>query len=185
MPMNKVARALRGVLRVAMVLAWISLLVITVITFTEVIYRNVLNSSLSVVIGIVEVLLVVMVYAGVAPTQSARAHVAVDAFTSRLKRYRKLAVESLANLITIAVVGLFTAATIPPALEATREGESRAGLVPVPIWPARIAISIGFGLLLLLLVAQAVNRIRHDADEPSEAADGEGDGLLGVEGTNP
>lgn len=175
--MNTVDRVLRGVVRVAMVLAWISLLVITGFTFTEVIYRNVLNSSLGVVIGMVEVLLVVMVFAGVAPTQVARAHVAVDAFTSRMKRYAKLAVESLANLITIAVVGLFTAASIPPALEATREGESRAGLVAVPIWPARIAISVGFGLLLLLLLlAQAVNRIRHDADD---------DGSLGVEETKP
>lgn len=169
--MGQVDRLLRGLVRLAMILAWISLVVITGITFVEVIYRNVLNSSLAVVIGTVEVLLVVMVYAGVAPTQAARAHVAVDAFTSRLRRYVKLAVESLANLITIGVVGLFMAASIPQALEATRESESRAGLVPVPLWPARIAISVGFGLLLLLLTYQAVNRIRHDGAEPPEGED--------------
>lgn len=111
--------------------------------------RNVMRASIPGAAEISTTLLVFMVYCGLAGAQAAKGHFNITfvlmLLPPRLRWVLDVAALALLCLITASLCWL----TGGSAVSSYLRGESSWGIVIVPIWPARIAITVGFALLSL------------------------------------
>lgn len=162
----------RGIEAITRVCMWISgalLVVIMAINLGEVVMRDVFSSTLRGTIEISEVLLVFFVYFGIAHTQEVRGHVNTNIMTSRVPRRVAEWSSAVGYTAALVVVIWATQVTTLRAIEAVERGEARFGLMGVPIWPARIAVAFGFGLLALEILFTVIDLVRganHSAPSP-------------------
>jgi TRAP-type C4-dicarboxylate transport system permease small subunit len=100
-----------------------------------------------------EILLVMLVYLGLAYGQQTRAHVAVSLVTAQLSP--RLAKAAVATGLTVAifVVAWLVYATGATAIDSVIAGETRYGIAAVPVWPARVVVPIGLSLLAFEFMA--------------------------------
>lgn len=99
-------------------------------------------------------LLVALVYLGLAGAQARGAHFAVDVVVDRLPAPLRRAVSALTTLASLAFAGTLTWFTSGKAVDSYLAGEASFGVVAFPIWPSRAAITLGLGLLTLQLAVQ-------------------------------
>lgn len=113
-----------------------------------------------------EALMVCTVFLALANTQARRMHVAVDLVTSRLPRRVRLALDLFAQVITLAVFLLIAWQGWLLAAQSAALREYAPGLVPFPIYPAKIALAVGSTLMvtqsLIDIVTAATCLREHD-----------------------
>lgn len=130
--------------------SWVSgalTLVLLVMLVAEVAVREFVGRSLLGTIELSEVLLVFIVALGAAYAQRAGAHVSTDLVTSRFRPTAAAGIR-VAGMVVAAAVLLWTAwATGVRGWEAFESGEARFGITSVPVWPARLILPFGLGLL--------------------------------------
>lgn len=104
-------------------------------------------------------LLVALVYLGLAGAQARGAHFAVDVVVARLPAPARRAVSALTTLASLAFAGTLTWFTYGKAMDSYLSGEASFGVVAFPIWPSRAAITLGFALLTLQLAVQLLRLV--------------------------
>lgn len=138
----------RFTLRLASISA-LATLVLVVLIAADLFARNVLRASIPGAAEISTILLVLMVYCGLAGAQAARGHFNITFVLMLLSpRWRRVL-----DVISLALVCLIAAGlswlTWGSAVSSFWKGEASWGIVTVPIWPARIAVTAGLALLSL------------------------------------
>jgi TRAP-type C4-dicarboxylate transport system permease small subunit len=133
--------------------------------------RNLGGRSFPGVVESAEIILVIGVFLGLAYAQRTKAHVAtsliVDKFTPRLARLMR----SIGLLIVAFYISLATWMSAARAWQSFVGGEVRFGLIEIPQWPARAAIAIGFGILLLEILRDLNNTLKgRTHSEPAAGA---------------
>lgn len=120
-----------------------------VITTVDVLRRIATGRALPGGNEISELLMVGMVFLGLAYAQYRKEHVSVSVLTGRMPA-RSAAVLRAIGIVTV-LVFLFwmMVASNGEALRSLASGEYRFGLLQVPMWPARIAIPIGVAWLIV------------------------------------
>lgn len=150
---------LRYASRVLAMLSAMAILVIMLLTVADVTQRWATGRSMAGVLEFNEILMVAVVYLGLAYTQRRDEHVSVDLLVTRLPRRARRWVEAVALLLAIMVVGLLLWATLETGLESYARREFRFGLRAVPIWPARLVIPLGLLFLSLEILRSLANRM--------------------------
>jgi len=148
--------------------------IIMLLMSLDVFNRLVTGGSIRGAFETVETLVVLMVFLGIAYAERSDAHVRVRLLTGRLPRSIGEVVRLFGNTAALSIVMWMAYATTQVAQLSVATGEFRMGLVNFPVWPARIAVAVGFWLLTLelaLTTVRTLRRVRHD-DEQQPTASG-------------
>lgn len=141
------------------VLAAVLIMAIMFSTAADVTARQVTGSSIAGVVEYSEVLMVGLIFLGLAYAQRTGAHIGVDLVTERLPARVAHGVRSVGLVIAMVVITIMAWQTLEVALRSVQSGEYRFGLVQVPIWPARLLIPIGLTALLLELAVSLYDEV--------------------------
>lgn len=133
------------------VIAAVLIVVIMLSTAADVAVRQVTGASIPGVVEYSEVLMVGLIFLGLAYAQRARAHIGVDLVTERMPVRVAHVVRAVGLALAFVVLAVMAYETLQVALRSFESREFRFGLVQVPIWPARMIIPIGLVALLLEL----------------------------------
>jgi|WetSurMetagenome_2_1015567.scaffolds.fasta_scaffold59943_2 TRAP-type mannitol/chloroaromatic compound transport system permease small subunit len=118
--------------------------------------RYVFNRPLVGGVELNRTLLVIIVFFGLAFTQLNQGHIRVDLLLIRASPKWGLILEAFALMIAIPVYGIVAFATIPVTIQSIVIGEYETGLIPFPIWPSRLFMSVGMFLFTFQLVADLI-----------------------------
>lgn len=149
------------------------ILLITVATVADVVKRIVTGQSMAGVLETGEVVLVILVFLGLAAAQRERMHVASTILTSRVPPRFASLLRVVGLLAWTGLLVWMAVVCTGRAIESVAGGEYRFGLIQIPVWPARVAIALGVVLLLVAVLMTLVNEVRSvagRASEPEESA---------------
>jgi TRAP-type C4-dicarboxylate transport system permease small subunit len=154
--------ALKRLERIAVILSWLTSLLITAIVVIDVLLRFFLNRPLPAAWEMSEVLMPYIVFFALAETLSAGAHVQVTLFLSRMSPDLRRFCEIISGCICLAVCCVFTYSSYLRFAASFAIKEEILAAVSLPWWFGKMAMPIGFGLLgarYLLIVASRVAKI--------------------------
>ncbi len=137
-------------------LSALTLLVITVVVSADVVMRNFLDSPLRGTVTYVEFGLVCASFLAFPWVLSQGGHIAVDLIVARLGRTMRWYVELVSHLIVVATMGVMAWATAQAALASFHRRERFAGLVDLPLWPARVTIAVAVVGVVLAAAERAM-----------------------------
>jgi TRAP-type C4-dicarboxylate transport system permease small subunit len=156
-PLRRVLDMVNGVMAMACVAC---LVVMVLLTMADVTRRTFAGKSIEGVNELGEVMMVVIVFLGVAYAEQRRAHVSMTLVVRRMKPQVAAAVEAAGLLLVVLIVAWMLWVTTDRALVSFAANEYRFGLVRIPIWPARAVIVLGLAAYLLQLVLRLVDDVR-------------------------
>lgn len=164
--LTKGIQALSRFLAIISALATLAIMLLTVI---DVVSRIAGGGSVPGLLEISEVALVFLVFGGIAYGQQQRIHVSVNLVVSRLpERIGRVAV-AIGLVVMLVIFAWATWASGEAALESVARGEVRFGITQVPVWPARLMIPVGFGVLWFETLIQLLMVIRGEEDIRGES----------------
>lgn len=134
------------------VLSGFATLLIMLVVVADVAGRALLNAPLHMSTEVSELLLVMLVFLGLAAAQQTRQNYAIDIVTRHLPTGLQLLVEHLGYLFSLVLVAVLAWLSTKQAYSAFERGEAGFGIIAFPIWPARFILSIGLWLLALQFV---------------------------------
>ncbi len=120
-----------------------------------------------------ELLLVALIFLGLAAAQQRRQHYRVEVLTNHLSPGLRRVLSAIGLLASLLVVGLLAWLSLRHAWQATLKGEASYGIISFPIWPARLVVAIGLALLAMQLLIDFCRTLfsAQPADEaPSDEA---------------
>lgn len=175
------SRFRRGLDAVCRLFSWVSggiTLLIMFLVVAEVVMRDFFDATLGGTLEVSEVLLVFLVFAGVAYAQQAGDHVSTDLVTARLPDRVAAVIRTVGLVVAAAVILWLAWASLERGLASMETGEARFGIRSVPIWPARLMVPVGALLLGLQCLMSAADAWRGgaEAEAREEAATGPGTG---------
>ena len=103
--------------------------------------------------------MVAVTFLPLAYIQSLRGHVIIEIFTQSLPARVRLIIDGFVALIIAGAAGYFCYAASWKAIAMTEAGEFVIGTILVRTWPARWVVVIGVGLLALIALLQAIDRL--------------------------
>lgn len=124
--------------------------------FLDALLRSLFNVAL---IGIVEsnsLLLVALVYLGIAGAQASGANFRLTLLTSRVGPRLNWLFTTLGCVLMMAALAILGWFVWQSALYSIERGETSYGLVNFPLWPSRLLVALGISLLWLQLVADSL-----------------------------
>lgn len=104
--------------------------------------------------------MVLVVFASLAWVQRRRGHIRVEFFRTRAGPRGRAALDAVAHTAAIVFFGLLLWQAAVYAVYSWQIRESTAGLIRFPIYPARFAIVIGAGLVVVQLVLDVAADVR-------------------------
>jgi TRAP-type transport system small permease protein len=173
--LRRLDRSMRFVSSVAAVLAAACGLVIVLMLSGEVLSRAVRGTSIAGSYELSELLLVALVFLGLAQAERSGTHVRSAIVTSRLPERVAARVRCGGCLVATAIVVWMALAAAERAQHSIAIGEFRQGLIQFPIWPARVLVVVGLVLLAVELLLSALKHvvpglIAEDSDAAGERA---------------
>lgn len=151
------------------VLSGIATLLITLCVVVDVTGRAVFNNPIHGATEMSELLLVVMVFVGLAAAQQGRQNYAIDMAARHLPERLQSVLDLLGYVFCLAVVGALAWFSTNQAVSSFQRGEAGFGIFPFPIWPARFVLAFGLWLLALQF---ACDVYRHVTGQPRAVAAG-------------
>lgn len=145
-------------------------LLITIVVVVDVAGRAMFSAPMHLATEISELLLVVMVFLGLAGAQQTRQNYAIDMATRALPIPVQHAVETLGYLFCLCLTIVLGWLSTKQAIAAYDRGEAGFGIVSFPIWPARMILALGFWLLSVQFVCDI---LRYLLGKPRIAREGD------------
>lgn len=133
--------------RVLAIVGTFIIFVMLTATIVDIVLRNAVQQPVPGVFEYTEIALATIVFLGLPYTMQVGGHVAIDSLTSRLPSAWRRYVEAAALAATLPFVLWLAVASVGVAVESFVSWEVRYGVVQAPVWPARMVIPIGAGLL--------------------------------------
>ncbi len=114
--------------------------------------------------------MVLIVFGALAYAQIRRSHIRVELLYLRAGPRGRAALDVAADLFALLFFGLLLWQAINEARFSWQFGEATDGLIRFPLFPARIILAVGTGLLVLQLLIDTVTDIRRifDGSEPPD-----------------
>ncbi len=134
---------------------------LTVVTIADVIGRYLFNHPIAGVYEVTQLMLVALVFTGVAAVQVGEGHIRVEILLQHIRSGRlRSAMEIAALTFGIVAFGLIGWQGLVGFLQAWRTHDYTMGLIEFPTWPAKVWIPIGSAMMCLRLVEQITQEIR-------------------------
>jgi len=148
-----------GLSRLMGFLASMCIVVITVAMLAEVFYRYVLGRSFLGVIEFVELLMAFIFFALLSNTQYLKGHLRLSLFTGLLPQRAATVLETFVLLLVLVFVGIVAWQAWIDSIHSTVTNQIRFGAVPFPVWPAKLAASVGLSIMVLQLLVDFFERL--------------------------
>ncbi len=157
----KLGRLLDAVDRATLIWGVVVVAALTVVTVADVIGRYVFNHPIAGVYEVTQLMLVAIVFTGIAAVQAGEGHIRVEILLQRIQRRRlRTAMEIVALAFGITAFGLIGWQGLVGFLLAWRTDDYTMGLIEFPTWPAKVWIPAGSALICLRLLQQITQEIR-------------------------
>lgn len=169
-----VRRAIDAVTFLLSVIAGIILTGLMGMMVLDVTLRNTTGRPLSGLVDWIELLLVLIVFLGIAEAQRNRDHVAIDVIADAFPQRLRIASHIIGGVVGLLVVAVIAYVSTRQAIQSYAVREFRRGLAEVPLWPGRIVLAVGFVLFALQIITTTAQRVRErpGASEPFVTAEG-------------
>lgn len=163
---------INGLLNLGLFLSMVNCFFMVIITILDVVSRHLLHRAIPGVIELNEVLMVGIVFLGLAMAQKEKTHIRAELLVSRLSAKWQKGLDIFAIVLSLAFWGILLASSAPRAWQSFVIGEYREGLIKFPIWPARGALC--FGLLIMCLqllydLGMSFSKVAQSLKEPPAA----------------
>ena len=135
------------------------IMVLMFLTTADVFGRYIFNSPIEGAFEASEVLMVGVVFLGIAYVQSMKGHVKVDVLTSWLPQKGQLALDTFGYIAGFGILVLIVWHSGALAWKAFTTNDQTYGLVQIPLWPGKSLIPIGAGLLCIRLLSDVVSNL--------------------------
>ena len=142
------------------ILASITIVMMMITTVTDVTVRYLRGKPLPGIIEGNELLMVAIVFLGLAYTQLAKGHIRVDMFIGRLSPRRRALLNTLGWLVALIVFALILIEGWEVAYQAYVTQDYRFGLIKFPYWPSKMMVPFGALLICLQLTIDIVQNIQ-------------------------
>jgi len=129
------------------------------LTSVDVALRYFFNRPMKGAFEISELLMVIVVFLGMAYTQSVKAHVSVDIFASRLPVKSQLIVDIITTALSLSFFCLVVWRSALHAVYVWQSGEY-TDLLQIPMAPFKFLVPFGIGLFCIELIADLVNSFK-------------------------
>lgn len=129
--------------------------------------RKLFNQPITGTLELTEALMPVVIMLPMAFTQMHRGHVRVLMLIDGLPPTVRRALHVMALIISCALFAWVSWATWGYAMRSLRVGETAWGIVRFPIWPTKVAISLGAALLTIQFLLDIV-KVAFISDDPPE-----------------
>lgn len=155
------------------VISGFATLIIMVIVVIDVAGRAIFNAPLHSGVEISELLLVALVFLGLGAAQQQRQNFAIELFVRHLPRSVRTAIEVVGYIVCLGIVVLLAWPSTNQAISSFNRNEMGFGIVPFPIWPARIVLALGLWLLALQFLCDIYRLMtgQESSREPAPAND--------------
>lgn len=134
--------------------------IITLVVCADVFWRVVFNAPIRWAIDLSESLMLGIVFLSLSYTQAKKEHVGVGVLWDRMSPRVQVWLNLVAWLLSLAVFAIVTWQAADIAYGSALIREHKFGLVAFPIWPAKILIPLGSGLLCARLVVDVSRELR-------------------------
>jgi len=125
------------------------------LTTADVIMRRVFDQPILGSYEISKVLLVILIFSGVAYVQTFKGHVSVDSVTRFYPRTLKIIKSGLADLLSMLIVGLISWQSVLYGIEMFRQGETFV-LLNMVVSPFIFIVAFGSFILFLVILVQFI-----------------------------
>jgi TRAP-type C4-dicarboxylate transport system permease small subunit len=135
-----------------LILNYISVVCIFIVSlwiFSDVVGRYFFNHPIPGTTEIVKCMIIIIVFLGIAYTFQKERHIRTVLILDRLRPALKRWVEIIACLIGVAVFTLLCITSIEAAWDSIAAGEYDGVQVRVPVYPSRLTVALGSGLLVI------------------------------------
>lgn len=156
--LNRVSDNLSAVFSI---LAGLCIIVLMGLSSFDVIRRSLLNQSIPGVNEIIEVVLAIVIFLGVAGAQTSGSQIATPIVTNLMPARLGHAVRTFAGAIATFIVIWMLIETLKVGIASYQSNEFRFGLANIPVWPARLMIPVGLLGLAVALVVQTFTHLYH------------------------
>jgi TRAP-type C4-dicarboxylate transport system permease small subunit len=135
---------------------------ITLIVCIDVASRTLLNHSVRGASELAILMLVALVFLGLAGAEAKGDNFSVTSLVRLFGRRAQRALKVIANLIGLGAIGLLAWFSWSRGIAATVAGEQSYGVIAFPVWPSRLIIAFGLTMLCLQLIAGILKAIWGD-----------------------
>lgn len=139
----------------------IGVLLIMCIMIADILVRTLTGRSLPGAFELIESLIILIVFAGLAHAEQMGTHVRFTFLSQRLPRLAAISVKVVGSAVAVLIGLWLIGATGSEAWDSWTGNEYQSGLLNFPLWPARLVIVLGF----IVLTAQLVSRLRDEISE--------------------
>lgn len=164
---NAFIRVVQTISRLLSWFAGFAIIVMMVIIVVEVVARYGFNSTTGGSIEIGELLLALAVFASIAYGQQVGSHVSTSLLTDQLPPLVRTVVKLVGLTVVLVVVVWAVGATFERGMESFVSQEATFGIQSVPLWPGKLLLPVGLGLLAieLLITMLEVFLARHNEND--------------------
>ncbi len=145
--------------RWAAFLSGLSVLVITIMITFDVLMRYFLNKPQLFVDELSTLILILIIFGGIAHTFQRGGHIRVDLLTTRLGRRANRALRIFTLLLGIIFLGIITQNTLLSSIVAYRL-ERLSMVMFYPLWIPMLLIPLGTGLMALVMVIKVIAEVK-------------------------
>ena len=151
------------------ILSGFATLLIMTIVCVDVAGRAVFNAPFHSGVELSELMLVALVFLGLAAAQQQRQHFAIEVLARHLPASLQRGLELVGYVASFAIVVTLAWPSSRQAITSFERGETGFGIVPFPVWPARAILALGLWLLAVQFVCDSfrlmVGRRREGSSE--------------------
>jgi TRAP-type mannitol/chloroaromatic compound transport system permease small subunit len=138
----------------------IILFVMMLLVVTNTLTRKFLNAPVAGAFEITQSLLTLAVFLSLAYTQRSGSHISVDVITRHLTGAMRRLSRMFGHLLGVACFAWATYANWGFAMQSYAMDEQEWGEITYPLWPVKLMICIGLGILTLQFVVELLREIR-------------------------
>jgi TRAP-type C4-dicarboxylate transport system permease small subunit len=109
---------------------------------------------------ITETLMVATVFLALAMSQREKRQIRVELFIGKLAHRKRLAIEALSELCSLALYSCIAWYGVQAAWTSVQVGEFSAGLIKLPVWPAKLALAAGAVLMCVQCAKGSIDGLR-------------------------
>jgi TRAP-type C4-dicarboxylate transport system permease small subunit len=158
--MQKLRELLEPVALGILLVGGVGMLVSTLLGTADVIGTQIFGQPVHGALELTESTMVVIVFGALTYAQIRRNHIRVELIYMRVGPRVQAAMDVFAHSMAVLFFSLLLWQAINEAIISVQLDESTFGLIRFPLWPARIILAVGTGLLILQLVLDLIRDVR-------------------------
>lgn len=135
------------------------LMIMMLLTVVDVLSRSLVNRPIPGAFELLEFMMILIVFLGMAFTANRGRHIGVDLFVIRLSQQTQVALETATGLLTLFISALIAWQSGMVAIRQMRIGETSA-ILHIPIHPLIWVVSLGSALLSLVVLKTTIKSLK-------------------------